>query len=213
MYEHVDEQNLPIKYPELIVQKSTGLTAAEAELSSLGHQTFLDLWSYPNPYKKQKNGQELCDLLVVFEDTIIIFSDKNCKYGEHEDPRVNWRRWYRNAIKASCNQLIGAKRWITEHPDMITLDAKNQQTFPFRIQVTERTKFHMIAVAHGATDACIKYYDGGDGELVLNTSLTEQQCTGQNCEPFEIGLNSHDAGTFIHVFDDPSYPAYSYRER
>lgn len=68
----------PVNYPELIVQKSEGLTKTEQRLVALGYRTFLNLWSYPNPYKMQANGKELCDLLVVFDNHIIIFSDKDC---------------------------------------------------------------------------------------------------------------------------------------
>lgn len=72
---------LPVNYPEMIVEKSEGLTVSEKKLAALGYQTFLRLWSYPNPYKLQSNGKELCDLLIVFDNHIIIFSDKDCVYG------------------------------------------------------------------------------------------------------------------------------------
>ena len=81
----------PVNYPEMIVEKSEGVTLSEKKLQALGYNTFLSLWSYPNPFKKQAGGKELCDLLVVFEDHIIIFSDKDCAYGESDDPRIAWR--------------------------------------------------------------------------------------------------------------------------
>ena len=103
----------PINYPEMVVKKSGGLTASENKLAILGYHTFLSLWSYPNPYKMQSNGKELCDLLIVFDKHIIIFSDKDCAYGNSGDALVDWRRWYKKAIQKSAEQLIGAKNWIS----------------------------------------------------------------------------------------------------
>ena len=80
----------PINYPEMVVKKSGGLTASENKLAILGYHTFLSLWSYPNPYKMQSNGKELCDLLIVFDKHIIIFSDKDCAYGNSGDALVDW---------------------------------------------------------------------------------------------------------------------------
>ena len=68
----------PVNYPETIIEKSDGITDAEKYLNELSEKTFLSLWSYPNLYTDQnkKNetsvGKELCDLLVIFENHIII---------------------------------------------------------------------------------------------------------------------------------------------
>ena len=101
--------SFPVNYPELVVHKSEGLTKTEQRLAALGYRTFLKLWSYPNPYKMQTNGKELCDLLVVFDNHIIIFSDKDCSYGGSGNPQVDWSRWYKKAIQKSAGQLVGAK--------------------------------------------------------------------------------------------------------
>lgn len=56
------------------VNKSDGVTESERLLARLCDQTFLKLWSYPNPYKD--DGKELCDLLVIFEDVGFVFFDR-----------------------------------------------------------------------------------------------------------------------------------------
>ena len=38
--------------------------------ADLCEKSFLKLWSYPNPYKEDHD--ELCDLLVVFENTKLV---------------------------------------------------------------------------------------------------------------------------------------------
>lgn len=101
---------VPVNYPEMIVEKSSGLTSSERKLAALGYHTFLRLWSYPNPHKFQFKGKELCDLLIVFENHIIIFSDKNCVYGCSGDNQADWRRWYKKAIRKSLPTLHPMER-------------------------------------------------------------------------------------------------------
>lgn len=198
-------ESFSINYPELVVQKSEGLTESEQKLATLGYRTFLRLWSYPNPYKMQSNGQELCDMLVVFSNHIIIFSDKDCSYGNSGDPQVDWRRWYKVAIQKSAKQLKGAKSWILNHPDRIALDAKCTRKFPFQITITKDTKIHLIAVAHGTSEKCREYFSDGDGGLHINNQIVGNMHTDPDCKPFYIGKVFADEEDFIHIFDDVSY--------
>src|ERR1700688_2081765 len=50
---------------------------AETVIHGLATKTFLTDWCYPNP--KKPDGKELCDLLVVFDDTAIIWQIKDLK--------------------------------------------------------------------------------------------------------------------------------------
>ena len=177
----------PINYPEMVVKKSGGLTASENKLAILGYHTFLSLWSYPNPYKMQSNGKELCDLLIVFDKHIIIFSDKDCAYGNSGDALVDWRRWYKKAIQKSAEQLIGAKNWILHYPDRIAVDAKCSQKLPLEIKITPETRFHLIAIAHGAEESCKAYFSGEDGGLLIDNQIVGDMHIGKDCDPFRIG--------------------------
>ena len=51
--------------------KSEGVTRTERLLAQFCDRSFLRLWSYPNPFKKDR--AELCDLLAVFENHVFIF--------------------------------------------------------------------------------------------------------------------------------------------
>jgi hypothetical protein len=68
------------------INKSKGTTPSERILAQLCEGTFLNLWSYPNLYKDQgkkggnSDGKELCDLLVVCGNDVIIFSDKSIEF-------------------------------------------------------------------------------------------------------------------------------------
>ncbi len=196
---------VPVNYPEMIVEKSNGLTSSERKLAALGYHTFLRLWSYPNPYKFQSKGKELCDLLIIFENHIIIFSDKDCIYGCSGDNQVDWRRWYKKAIRKSADQLVGAKSWITRYPDKIAIDASCSRLLPLKIEITSETKFHLIAIAHGATVECQKYFSTRTGGLFIDNQIVGEMHTNADCKPFCVGRILEDSENFIHVFDEDSY--------
>lgn len=88
------------------INKSAGLNESEHRLVKLGEKVFMGLWSYPNPKIKTSSGTpELCDLLVVCGNNVLVFSDKDIKFNEDKDLLVAWRRWERKAILKSINQL------------------------------------------------------------------------------------------------------------
>ena len=87
------------------ISKSEGLTVSENRLVKLGERVFMGLWSYPNPMIKTSDGfRELCDLLVVCGDNVLVFSDKNIKFSDEKDVIISWERWKRKAIVESINQ-------------------------------------------------------------------------------------------------------------
>ena len=118
-YEIVFESKLKVNYPQTILDKAQGATGAERYLSRLCDRTFLSLWSYPNVFRDQGrtcaarpdakgDGKELCDLLVVFDNHVIVFSDKNCTFSNSGDIQVDWGRWYKKAIQGAARQIAGA---------------------------------------------------------------------------------------------------------
>ena len=83
--------------------KESGTTERERYLSKLSEDTFFGLWSFPNVYtnegiSKSGIGKELCDLLVVFHNKIIIFSDKDIAFNTEVDLNVSWKRWFGKTI-------------------------------------------------------------------------------------------------------------------
>src|SRR2546422_11573707 len=74
---------------------------AEAIIHDLATGTFLTDWCYPNP--KKQDGNELCDLLIVVDDTAIIWQIKDLK--------VDAEGKYKEAeVAKSLRQLGGAWR-------------------------------------------------------------------------------------------------------
>jgi len=124
----------------------------------------LSLWTYPSP--TNADGKELCDLLVVFRDTVIIFSDKDCDFQEDSNIEKAWDRWYKKAIIKSAKQIYGAEKELKRNSDKIFLDSKRQKPFPLAIPTNNEMRIYRVAVARGAKDACIKFFDGGSGSFV-----------------------------------------------
>lgn len=202
---------MKVNYPETILNSSKGTTSSEAYLSRLCNDTFLSLWSYSNPYtdEGQKktddnkgigNGKELCDLLVIFENHIFIFSDKHCKFPISDNIQIGWSRWYKRAIKNSSKQIYGAEKFLLDYPNRIFLNKECTQSFPIEIPKKQNAIIHRIIVAHGSRDACVNFFNGGSGSLMLNTAILGDEHM-KSSTPFNIGQINPSKG-YIHVFDD-----------
>jgi len=164
---------------------------SEEYLAHLAQKTFLSFWSHPNLFRAQ--NRELADLIVIFDQDIVIFSDKSCEFkvGEH-----GWGRWYRKVILNSANQLHRAAAWIRKHPTEIYMDAKCERHFP--LHVPSNPSIHLVAVATGVRAAAEQHFDG-DGTLMLHTDA-------DGSTPFMIG-DLDRAKDFVHVFADASFTA------
>ena len=186
------------------INRSNGITPAERYLKRLCDRTFLSLWSYPNIYRdKQGQGQEICDLLVVFENHVIIFSDKDCDFPDTGGIELDWSRWYKKAILQSAKQVLGAERWIKSFPDRLFLDQSCTQCFPVPLPDPNIAEYHRILVAHKGSERCRKEF-GGSGSFMVNNALLGERHYAKLAdggEPFTIGRISPEKG-YIHVFDD-----------
>lgn len=144
---------------------------------------------------------ELCDVLVVFGNDVIVFSDKSVAFPTHHDLNVAWRRWYRKAIHDSAKQLRGAVKWIRQHPERIYADAKCTKRLRAPLPDVERARYHLVAIAWGAGDACQAFFgQGSSPSLCIKSDLVGDE---HYDEPFCIGRVDSEAD-FIHVFDDSS---------
>jgi len=86
---------------------------SEEFLLQLAQKTFFADWCYPNP--QLKPGKELCDLLVVFNDTAIIWAVKDLKLDQHGDAR-------KSEVEKNLRQLAGARRQLFDLRAPVTLN-------------------------------------------------------------------------------------------
>ena len=185
------------------LEKKNGFNESERYLANLCNKSFLNLWSYTNIYtnegKKSVNGdgKEICDLLVVFDKHVIIFSDKDIGFKDTGNIKVDWSRWVKKAVLKSANQLYGAESWIKDRPDRLFLDKKCTTPFPLEIPSKQEIKIHRIAVAKNASQRFSKLA-GGSGSLIINPGISGNEHFEH---PFMIGHPVANK-SFIHVFDD-----------
>ena len=187
-----------------MLKKSGGITPTEKHLAHLCEKAFLRLWSYPNLYRNQGGGKELCDVLIVFDRDIIIFSDKSCAYPETGDEVKDWARWFRRSISDSARQVYGAERWIRNYPDRIFLDAGCKHPFPLNLPHPEEMQIHRVVVARGAGARCSAFFGADSGSLMVRCDLVGDAHVNAPAGPygiFRIGQVDPNKG-YVHVLDD-----------
>jgi len=190
---------------------SSGTTGSERLLVRLAHDTFLSLWSYPNVVRDERQanggliGKEIADLLVVFENDVILFSDKDCAFPSTGNPDVDWIRWYRKAIESGAKQLWGAERQIRANPGRIFIDPRCETRLPVPLPDASRIRIHRVVVAHGASARCRDALRGS-GSLSIVPGITgamHHRSRLNGGVPFAVGLVD-PARPFVHVLDDMS---------
>jgi hypothetical protein len=194
----------------MVIEKAEGVNESERYLQKLCDKTFLSLWSYPSVYRddfagKITDGKEVCDLLVVFENHIIIFSDKDCQFLDSGRLEIDWNRWFKKAIQKSAEQAWGAEKWIKKHPNRLFLDRFCTTLFPLEIPDLSTAKFHLVVVAHGSSTRCQQEH-GGSGSLMINSSIkgfSAHDAIKNGGIPFMVG-DIDPSRTFVHILDDTS---------
>jgi hypothetical protein len=171
-------------------RKSEGLTESEAILARLCERSFLKLWTYPNLFKQP--GKELIDLMVLFRNDVLLFSDKSCTYPDTGDAALDWQRWFSRAIAKSAHQVRQAERWLRTQPGEIFLDATAKEKLPIALPPPALTTVHRICMATGAADRCRR--ETGQPMLGIDLTIADAEA------PLRIGTVT-EAGDFLHVFD------------
>lgn len=180
------------------ITKSIGVTPTERLLAVLCEQSFLKLWSYPNPIKDDKD--ELCDLLAVFDNKVFIFFDRANRAFSKEDnaPLINWNRWKKKAIDSQIRTANGAERYI-KSGRKIFLDGDLTTPFPFEID-PKKIVVHKIIIAHGAKQACENFSKDN-----IYGSLGIFYCVGEPDFPFPFMVHL-DKNKPVHIFDSHNLP-------
>lgn len=149
------------------------------------------------------DGKEVCDLLVVFENHVIIFSDKDCEFPDTGNLEVDWQRWYRKAVLAPAKQIFGAERWIRLYRNRLYLDRSCSIAFPIDVPPPEAARFHRVVVAHASSRRCAGMM-AGSGSLMLDSTVVGDRHLvpiSEGGRPFTIGQIDPSKG-YVHVLDD-----------
>lgn len=120
------------------------MTPSERYVFELCKQSFLPFWSFHNPIGKK--NKELCDLLVVCADHIIIISVKDVSISNHRDESVQYDRWVKRAIADSVDQIYGAERFLNGVDEVLLSD----RTTKIKLPPISSRQFYRIAIAFGS---------------------------------------------------------------
>jgi hypothetical protein len=182
----------------MTIIKSKKVTPTEKLLANLCEKTFLNLWSYPNPLKEDRD--ELCDLLAVFENNVFIFFDReNRQLDNHsKDPLVNWSRWKKKVIDDQIRTANGAERYIKSGRG-IFLDKDLEVPFPINIDLN-KLSVHKIIIAHGANEACKNF---SDKNIYGSLAIAYGNFDAQFPFPFKIDIDKENP---VHIFDSYNLP-------
>jgi len=133
-----------------------GLTPSEKYVIQLCKNSFLKIWTHPNPVGKK--GKELCDCLIVCDSHIVIISVKEIEYKNTGD-KIGFERWEKSAIKKSVSQIAGAEKWLRKSSFVKRHDGR-------RVSLPEEGKrnYHRISVSLGGKgEVFLKMGDFGKG--------------------------------------------------
>lgn len=151
------------------------MNESEKLIAKLCKKTFLSLWSYPTPQRLNNRG-ELCDLLVICNPYIIIFSVKDISVKESKDYQVDVNRWIRKAIEKSYKQIYGAEGTLEREIKIQTKDGQRINKLPKII----KDNIFRVAIAIGRGERLpLIFGDFGKGfvhvldELSLEIVLNE----------------------------------------
>lgn len=182
-----------------------GTTESERALTRLAKKAFLSLWSYPNIFtdegraRGKGDGKELCDLLVVFGNDVLLFSDKHCEYHFDTDVKVAWPRWYKRAIEKSAKQLAGAEKFARAFPKRVFIDRQCQTPLPIPLPDPAVARYFLIAVTRGAHFAARQFFGGGSsGSVMLDSGISGRD---HYETPFHVGFPL-ESSRFVHVLDE-----------
>ncbi len=178
------------------ITKSCGQTPTEHYLAQLCENTFLKIWSYPNPYKS--DGKELCDLIVIFENHVFVFFDRESKKFDNsaKEIELTWQRWEKKVIDKQASTALGAERYLISVKGDIYLDDKCQNKIPIELP-KNGVIVHKIIVAHGAESAC-KLHSANNVYGSLGMIYSDSNNLDQMVMPFVVNQRIQDK---IHILD------------
>ncbi|WP_343614098.1 hypothetical protein [Flavobacterium sp.] len=143
----------------------------EEFVNELAYNSFLKFWCYPGPKLENGDKKEISDLLIIFDDTLIVVSVKNYEF------KGNYSRYFNRTINKALNQIHGACRILfsgndvyIKHPDRnVELFPREQIKKIFRIVVNlgEGTKFYPF---NGLTknNDYVTFFDKSSFETVID---------------------------------------------
>jgi len=151
---------------EIIWKDYFRLKGANAEklVHDIATKSFLVDWCFLNP--KLPNGKELCDLLVVFDDIVIIWQIKDLKLGTDG-------KYKKAEVEKNLKQVSGARRQLFEIKTPIKLENNRRKIEIF--DPTKINKIFLISVLFGEGEDFWSFHEEikGNKAHIFTRNFTE----------------------------------------
>ncbi|MFW5871787.1 MAG: hypothetical protein ACOCUT_01635 [bacterium] len=85
----------------------------EEFVNEIAFNSFIEHWCYPSPKDEYGDKKEICDLLILFGESLIIISVKNYEFKDL------YSRYFRQTIDKAVKQIYGAERKLFRSKDDI----------------------------------------------------------------------------------------------
>lgn len=95
-------------------------------VNGIAFNSFLEHWCYPSPKDERGDKKEICDLLILFGDRLVIISVKNYEFNDF------YSRYFRRTIDKAVKQIYGAERKLfnSEKDTFIKHPKRDIEKFP-----------------------------------------------------------------------------------
>jgi hypothetical protein len=128
---------------------------AERVVHELAERSFFVDWCFRNPCRV--DGKELCDLLVVFDDSIIIAQVKALKLDASG-------RYNSSEVQKNLKQVMGARRYMLELERPVELENARRKKETFDASVIR--KVHLLSIILGPGEESSSFAEIVDGHVV-----------------------------------------------
>lgn len=175
-------------------ERAEGLTASERILAEIADQSFLKLWTYPNPYDLSEPLQGPRTLRPdrrVRRRCPVLGQGRRLSLHRRRSPRLEpflSLRDHRVGPTAPHRQELETA--ISDH---VFLDVRCQTPLPVALPPVARLRVHRICVAPAATEAARDR--GGQTGLAIVPAVAADE------RPYAVGLITGCQG-WVHVFDE-----------
>ncbi len=128
---------------------------AERVVHELAEESFFVDWCFRNPCRP--NGRELCDLLVVFDDSMLIVQVKALKLD-------NSGRYNPSKVQKNLKQVLGARRYLLELEGLIELENARRKKEMFDPGAIRNV--YLLSVILGPGEESSSFAEIVDGQVV-----------------------------------------------
>jgi len=129
-------------------------------VQEIANGSYLKYWCFPNPEDEAGDKKELCDLIILFDDTLILVEVKNYEFDS------DYEKYKKKVVQKASNQLFGAQRKLLESGRSIVV--KHPERGAFVIEKEEIQNTHRIAVSVGSSFQHYEFVNEVENKGLIN---------------------------------------------